>query len=353
MKQNKPTAVILMESRDANLVTMAGDGDEDKKKFKMLAYTGAEVRMYGDRAIFNIDGMKIASQRSPILRQHDPDRIAGFSEKIEKRDGQISMEGVLCPSTDAGREVVSLAADGFPWQASVGLSDVRWKFVSEGVTAKINGKAVKGPISVADSSVLRESSFVPLGADGATKGVVLSADMSRPEHGENQMENDEVLAEEQKREAEKKVRDETLKAERERITALRAAFKDNPEFCMAQIDKGNSLVEAKAEYADYLLEQNAKLTAENVSFKEAQNKTDGAPPVPMADGADASAGAADKDFIMLAREHAQKTGKPLHVAMSEISVRYPAAYAKADSNVAAKQTQVLSITSRRGRQTAQ
>jgi hypothetical protein len=358
MKTNKPSDVILMESCAANVVTLAGDGDEEKKQFKMLAYSGAEVQMYGERAIFNVAKMKIASQKAPIFRQHDPNRIAGFSTKIEKTgDGQVAMEGVLCPSSDAGREVANLAADGFPWQASVGLSDVRWKFVGKDSTEKCNGRDIAGPIYIAESSVLRESSFVPLGADGATTGVVMSADFARPKNGGNQMADQDVSADDQKIEAEKQVaRDEALKAERGRVATLRAAFKDNPEFAMAQIEKGSSLVEAKAEYADYLLEQNAKLAAENASIKEAaakaQLKPEGAAPVPMSESTDVAAGA-PKDFIALAREHAQKTGKPLHAAMSEVSAKHPEIYAKMDQNLAVKQHQVAMVASKRGRAVAQ
>jgi hypothetical protein len=357
--KDHPSDVVLLESLDVNLVQLAKEDDEENKKkpcFKMLAYTGAEVSFWGERAIFNVNGMQIASQKSPIFRQHDPDRIAGFSEKIEKQpDGALQIEGRVCPSTEAGREVVSLAAEGFPWQASVGLSDVQWRFVADGESTEINGKSVKGPIHVAVRSVLRESSFVPLGADGATKGVVLSAVAvsARPNEEDIGMGNTDVAASESQREAEKKAaREEAVNEERARVAQLQAEFSENPEFAMSQIAKGNDVKSAKAEYADFLKAENAKLATANAKLEaeaKASKTVSGAKPMPLSNSENTEQPAAG-NFIEMARELKAKTGKPLHVCMSEVSIRNPAAYAAQDANLKAKQEQVAKVAASRGRQ---
>jgi ClpP class serine protease len=53
-----------------------------------------------------------------------------------------------------------------------------------------------------------------------------------------------------------------LKAEHERVAALRAAFAKDPAFALEMIEQGKSLLEAKAAYAD-------KLEAENAQLREA------------------------------------------------------------------------------------
>jgi hypothetical protein len=358
--KDHPSDVVLLESLDVNLVQLAKEDDEDEDKkpcFKMLAYTGAEVSFYGERAVFNTTGMEIASQKSPIFRQHDPDRIAGFSEKIEKTaEGSLQIEGRLCPSTEAGREVAALAADGFPWQASVGLSDVRWTFIAEGDSVAVNGKKLDGPIYVADRSVLRESSFVPLGADGATKGVVLSAATIQgrqlPQE-EDAMDKTEAAASEAKLEAEKKAaREDAVKEERVRIAQLRKEFSAFPDFVVEQIEKGNDLKSAKAEFADLMRKKNEELSAENARLVAESKKQPivGAQPVKLADGEN-NAQLEARSFIEMARELKAKTGKPLHVCMSEVSIRNPAAYAAQDANLQAKKEQVAKVAASRGRQT--
>jgi hypothetical protein len=229
------TLPVQVQLRQSNLVRLEAHEGGDQKRFNMLAYSGAEVSLYGERAIFNVAQMEISSQRAPILRQHDPDRIAGFTQLIVKKNNQVLVEGVLCGSTEAGREVAALAAEGFPWQASIGLSDVLWKFIPQQETLMVNGKILEGPIYVADRSVLRESSFVPLGADAATNGVVLAGAALQREPGVT----DEQLA---------------IVAERRRALTLCAAFPQDADFVQKQIKIGATLAEAFAAYGSHAVE---------------------------------------------------------------------------------------------------
>lgn len=172
MTKRNPTRLRLTDA--AQVKFAAGEGASAARKFQMTAYTGAAVDggWFG-KLIIDMNGMKIGSQKKPILRQHDPERIAGFSEAITK-DGTLEISGTLSNATEAGQEVAKLADEGFPWQASVGIGINKTRTLAEGETATVNGVELSGPALIVTSSTLKESSFVPLGADGATSGVVLS-----------------------------------------------------------------------------------------------------------------------------------------------------------------------------------
>lgn len=243
-------SVVLAES---NRVGLGSEDEKGRPRFKMLAYTGAEVSFYGERAVFDTQGMEIASQRSPIFRQHDPNRIAGFSDKIEKTGVKILIEGVLCDS-EAGQEVARLGKEGFPWQASIGLSDCRWREVPAGEGVRVNGLRLVGPIAVAERSVLRESSFVPLGADGATKGVVLARTQA----------NVRMLD----------IKAEALLAERMRFKELRDAFPGDIPFVLEQIQKGSTVSEAKAAYPLYVVAMgHERAKGDGVGFVEGMSRS--------------------------------------------------------------------------------
>lgn len=51
----------------------------------------------------------------------------------------------------------------------------------------------------------------------------------------------------------------------DRMKSLRAAFADDPEFAMAQFEKGNDVTAAKAEYADVLAAKNKQLSEEKAA----------------------------------------------------------------------------------------
>jgi len=151
---------------------------EAARGFKMMALSGMAFSYMGCRVIIDAKGLKAAAQKMPILRDHDPSKIAGFSTSvdIDEDDGEVEIDGQMTASTADGREIAQLADEGFPWQASVGMMKVESiERLEADAELTVNGKAFKGPGLVVRAATLRESSFVPLGADAATRSVVLTA----------------------------------------------------------------------------------------------------------------------------------------------------------------------------------
>src|SRR6185503_15427099 len=68
-----------------------------------------------------------------------------------------------------------LLAEGFPWQASVGIDQGSVESVKEGTEVEVNGQKLRGPGTVFRKSTLREASFVALGADPKTSAEAFAA----------------------------------------------------------------------------------------------------------------------------------------------------------------------------------
>jgi signal peptide peptidase SppA len=112
------------------------------------------------------------------------------------------------------------------------------------------------------------------------------------------------------------IRAEAALAERQRLAELKAAFSDEPAFAMEQFEKGSSLVEAKAAYAEVL---KVKLAAEkktNAELVEKAKAASGAPPVEFHESAQDG-----KDFVVLAHEKAKSEGISLSAAMSKLAAQ--------------------------------
>ena len=167
------TATAVFEAASVN----AGGTESVLPRFRMLAYTGAPMRIAGWRfpVVIDLAGMAIPSQSRPIRFSHDPSAGVGHTDAIRVDGGQLVATGVVSRDTIAAREVVISSKNGFPWQASVGASVDEFEFVKERQTVIVNGQEHSGPINVVRKSTLSEISFVDLGADGLTNATVAAS----------------------------------------------------------------------------------------------------------------------------------------------------------------------------------
>jgi len=220
-------------------VQLAKD-DESGNGFLIEAYTGEVVDRWWGMLAIEVDGIK-AKKQIPVLMNHDPNQIVGYSTKTHK-DSSFFVTGKFSEVTEKAREVSGLAKEGFPWQASIGVRPVKIMSLEKDGKALVNGKNLKGPAEVWLESEVFETSFVPLGADSNTSISTFSKFDEEPApmgeiinlKEDNQMEwtlenltkeAPDLLAQIQA-EAQKTGNDEGLAAgitqERERVTAILA-----------------------------------------------------------------------------------------------------------------------------------
>ena len=157
---------------DFKLLAASGEGEKKIREFSMTAYNGGILQLYYP-IVVDLSGLKVSAKSRPILRDHDSSRIVGHTKNIDVANS-IKLVGFLSGANDHTREVFESADNGFPWQASICASVQKYVFVEEGESVQVNGRTFKGPIYVARQSVLKEVSFVALGADDNTSAKMVA-----------------------------------------------------------------------------------------------------------------------------------------------------------------------------------
>ena len=143
-------------------------------RFSGIAYSGGVIPGYGDYGQAAIDLSTFTPPTGPIfaLLDHDPTQRVG-KLTAELRDHQLHIAGEFFTTSEAGRHVAALFAEGAPWQLSVGVQ----ANVETGPRARrlqCNGQTLTVD-TLFTGATLREVSFVPVGADPATQAHAFSA----------------------------------------------------------------------------------------------------------------------------------------------------------------------------------
>ncbi|MFH0825282.1 MAG: hypothetical protein V2B18_21230 [Pseudomonadota bacterium] len=155
-------------------IELKGEPGSKNRQFRIEAYTGKAVTSWWGNFVIDIAGIQ-TKEKVPILREHMRDRIVGWSEKTEKSPKAISLAGIFSNATPDGKEVLALADEGFPWQASMGIKPLQIKLLKNAdETIEVNGRKFNGPMEIWTKSMLGETSMVAWGADSDTSMTLLS-----------------------------------------------------------------------------------------------------------------------------------------------------------------------------------
>ena len=206
-------------------------------KFSMLAYGGGAMKCAGWRypVVVDLAGLKQAAPSIPIRLQHDAAQGVGHSTEVNNNGSNLRAKGIISRSTPAAQEVAASGKQGFPWQASVGLSVEESQFVGENETAQVNNRKHSGPLTIARKSTLNEISFVDLGADTQTSAVVTGAAMTAQNGGSLMLEE--------------------IVTERKRVKEIRAAcagIKGVESLQLQAEDEGWSVEQTKAQLFEHV-----------------------------------------------------------------------------------------------------
>ncbi|MCW8129616.1 MAG: hypothetical protein KIS92_04450 [Planctomycetota bacterium] len=324
METKRDPLLRLTEEGNLEFLPLAKEGEKpEQRSFRMKAYSGAPVRrIFGVMAI-DLAGISFAAS-TPILKNHDPDQIVGMSEQVVKTDTGLMIEGRLSRKTKAAQEVSDLADENFKWQASVGLEIQSVERVDSGAEVIVNGRKLAGPAYVVRKSKLRESSFVPVGADDDTSGEVLSL-FTEQKGTVMSVNNDEAKA---KQDAEA-AKQEGVKAERQRGADLKAAFPKDQAFALEAIEKGWTVQEAKAAYADKLEATLTEKDKEIETLKKTpagNGQASGTKPVNFGVGSNGAGEGGDgkgKSFLDLAGEIRDSQKVSVEASLTMAAEKYP------------------------------
>lgn len=325
------SAKPLTLTADLQLLELAKNEDgSGGNGFMMTAYTGQVLDLgWFGRYVFDLNGMK-AKAKIPILREHKRDRVVGYSKKAWAENGNFLISGEFSRATRDAKEVLSLAQEGYPWQASVGISPKKIKTLdSDKESMVVNGQEVTGPIEIWLESKVGEVSFVSLGADDDTAAIALhepeSAELESPPEGvkmtlaELQIKHPGIYQEvfglgaasieTEKLQAEAKA--QGIAEERERVTKLLAEKADHEATARAIAD-GSSIEAAGWEF--YRAEkENRTKKLEAAATERPESVGHGAQPTGESKG----------DFVKLRDDYQKEHKCGLGTATSAIAKQFP------------------------------
>jgi len=142
-------------------------------RFSGVAYSGGVIPQYGWYGDAAIDLSTLQMPKGAVfaLIDHDFSKRAG-KLTAELSGGQIIVNGEFF-TNEAGNEVAKLFAEGAPWQMSIGINS-KTRSSDEKSAVVVNGQMLSIN-TLFSNAMLREVSFVPVGADPNTAVAAFSA----------------------------------------------------------------------------------------------------------------------------------------------------------------------------------
>ena len=168
----------------------AEDGQKPgNPKFALAAYNGGPMTVAGWKYPVVVDGQGVRCANPngsvPVYATHEETvaNLLGQTGSTSIVQGKIACEGEItgmgADASDACKQVMLHAKNGFQWQCSIGAAVDTAEFIADGKSAVVNGAEVKGPVYVARSTVLGHVAIVPLGADTTTSAKIAARPQER------------------------------------------------------------------------------------------------------------------------------------------------------------------------------
>jgi len=150
----------------------AAAGRKGPRPVSIVAYTGGLMTVPGlGRVVVDLQGLEIPDQL-PLLVDHRNELNGIIGHGNATSDGrQLVVAGVVSPATEAGQQTIQLAADGFPFQASIGAMPSEYRHIRPGDTVELNGRSLTAPrggFILVTRATLKEITLCAMGADGDT-----------------------------------------------------------------------------------------------------------------------------------------------------------------------------------------
>ena len=272
-KPNDPEQPIVALAV-CSITAASGEGADRKlPTVEIEAYNGGKMNVAGwGPIVVDLAGLK-AGDTVPILLSHSAwslETVLGQTSKVVNTGKALSMSGAIMAETETTKQVMTLAKNGFRFQASVGAMPIKYRYVDDGESADINGQTIDGPFYHIQESNLREISIVPLGADVSTSAKI-AAEQNPKNHKEGIMGEQGKTPQEPTAES---IRAAAV-AEESRILKVREIAKEHPAVSAKAVAEGWSPEKTELETVKA---SNAALQAQ-IDQSKLQNERPGAPAV--------------------------------------------------------------------------
>ena len=157
--------------------TESADG-QPVEKLKMRIYSGFPITghwWWGTCAI-DLSGGRYESDRYPILRDHDTERIIGSTGRpIVSADGLwVDPDTTIFCDTPDSQEFRARSKEKFPFQASIHFEPLKIEDLEKGAFSSVNGYTLEGPAHIIREWVFKEGSACVFGWDSHTESAAMS-----------------------------------------------------------------------------------------------------------------------------------------------------------------------------------
>lgn len=169
------THKTLSFSAAINLDVKASAGKA--RRFSIVAYSGGTLNVDGFDVPVVVDLSGLAVPNTvPILIDHKKsvEATLGITDTVTNDGTSLTLGGVITGQSGLAMQVQAQSDAGHQWQASIGCMVIASEEIPAGHSGIANGRTFAGPVIIARSAVLRETSVLPMGAD-ATTSVNLAA----------------------------------------------------------------------------------------------------------------------------------------------------------------------------------
>ena len=166
---------IFQMTGQANAVQFAqADGDDKAGQVNLTLYDGSVVKhWYWGNLAFDLDSMKLAKPKIPILLDHMTNHRLGIGDKATF-DGTFVLSGKFMESSEEAQQIRAQAKEGFPFESSLRFDPDKTiiEQIPEGQSSTCNGRTVKGPGAIMKNTVIMEGSVTTFGALTNTKSQI-------------------------------------------------------------------------------------------------------------------------------------------------------------------------------------
>jgi len=147
------------------------------EKLYMRIYSGLPITghwWWGTCAI-DLTGGRYESDRYPILKDHDPEKIIGSTgQPVVKTDGLwVDPDTTIFCDTPESIEFRARSKEQFPFQASIHFEPLKIEELEKGAFANVNGYNLEGPAHIVREWKFKEASACVFGWDSHTQSAAM------------------------------------------------------------------------------------------------------------------------------------------------------------------------------------
>ena len=178
-KEQLPKGALRFVEYGENCCAFAQQEEGKKPQLNMTAYSGKVIKghWYWGDLVFNLEGVKMAAPKIPILEEHSIDARIGFTSRLTKSNEEglrVDPEKTKFLDNEVAEKFIKDSTEGFPFQSSVYIRPIDIQRLGPKESMEVNGFTFKGPGTVFLKSEIKEVSVCVFGWDSKTQSSAFS-----------------------------------------------------------------------------------------------------------------------------------------------------------------------------------